>query len=143
MRMDKLLRERGIAARKETKELIAAQGGDPTVVDDPNLLEIASYDMNIRRDEPGYVTAIDALGVGMASLKLGGGRVTKESDVDHGVGVVLHKKVGDYVEAGEAIATVYARTIEEADFGACLVDDCIELSESPVEAKPFIRAIVS
>ena len=132
----------GSAANK-LKQFIAAQGGDPTVVDDPDLLEIAPYDMNIRCDEAGYITSIDALGVGMASLKIGGGRVTKESDVDHGVGVVLHKKVGDYVEAGEAIATVYARTIEESLMGADLVNDCIEMSETPVEAKPFIRAIVS
>ena len=132
----------GSAANK-LKQFIAAQGGDPTVVDDPDLLEIAPYDMNIRCDEAGYITSIDALGVGMASLKIGGGRVTKESDVDHGVGVVLHKKVGDYVEAGEAIATVYARTIEESLMGADLVNDCIELSETPVAAKPFIRAIVS
>lgn len=134
--------EDGSAANK-LKQFIAAQGGDPTVVDDPDLLEIAPYDMNIRCDEAGYITSIDALGVGMASLKIGGGRVTKESDVDHGVGVVLHKKVGDYVEAGEAIATVYARTIEESLMGADLVNDCIELSETPVAAKPFIRAIVS
>ena len=134
--------EDGSAANK-LKQFIAAQGGDPTVVDDPDLLEIAPYDMNIRCDEAGYITSIDALGVGMASLKIGGGRVTKESNVDHGVGVVLHKKVGDYVEAGEAIATVYARTIEESLMGADLVNDCIELSETPVAAKPFIRAIVS
>lgn len=134
--------EDGSAANK-LKQFIAAQGGNPTVVDDPDLLEIAPYDMNIRCDEAGYITSIDALGVGMASLKIGGGRVTKESDVDHGVGVVLHKKVGDYVEAGEAIATVYARTIEESLMGADLVNDCIELSETPVAAKPFIRAIVS
>jgi len=134
--------EDGSAANK-LKEFIAAQGGDPAVVDDPSMMEIAPYDMNIRCDEPGYVTAIDALGVGMASLKIGGGRVTKESTVDHGVGVILHKKVGDYVEVGDAIATVYARTIEEADYGACLVNDCIEMSDAPVEAAPFIRAIVS
>ncbi len=134
--------EDGSAANK-LKEFIAAQGGDPVVVDDPSMMEIAPYDMNIRCEEPGYVTAIDALGVGMASLKLGGGRVTKESDVDHGVGVVLYKKVGDYVEVGEAIATVYARTLEEALMGADLVNDSIEMSDSPVEAAPFIRAIVS
>ena len=131
------------SADNKLKQFIASQGGDPTVVDDPDLLEIAPYDMNIRCDEAGYITSIDALGVGMASLKIGGGRVTKESNVDHGVGVVLHKKVGDYVEAGEAIATVYARTIEESLMGADLVNDCIELSETPVAAKPFIRAIVS
>ena len=134
--------EDGSAANK-LKQFIAAQGGDPTVVDDPDLLEIAPYDMNIGCDAGGYITSIDALGVGMASLKIGGGRVTKESHVDHGVGVVLHKKVGDYVEAGEAIATVYARTIEESLMGADLVNECIELSETPVAAKPFIRAIVS
>ena len=134
--------EDGSAANK-LKEFIAAQGGDPAVVDEPSILEIAPYDMNIRCEEAGYIGAIDALGIGMASLKLGGGRVTKESDVDHGVGVVLYKKVGDYVEAGDCIATVYARTLEEALMGADLVNDCIEMSDTPVEAVSFIRGIVS
>ena len=133
--------EDGRAANK-LKQFIAAQGGNPAVVDDPALLEIAPYDMNIRCDEPCYVGSIDALGIGMASLKLGGGRVTKESDVDTGVGVVLHKKVGDHVEMGEAIATVYARTLEDADYGAMLVNDCIELVDEQPAAQPFIRAII-
>ena len=134
--------EDGSAANK-LKEFIAAQGGDPAVVDEPSILEIAPYSMNIRCEEAAYISSIDALGVGMASLKLGGGRVTKESDVDHGVGVVLYKKVGDYVEAGDVIATVYARTLEEALMGADLVNDCIEMSDTPVDAAPFIRGIVS
>ena len=134
--------EDGSAANK-LKEFIAAQGGNSAVVDDPSVLEIAPYAMNIRCEEPAYISTIDALGVGMASLKLGGGRVTKESNVDHGVGVVLYKKVGDYVEAGDCIATVYARTMEEAIMGADLVNDCIEMSDTPVAAAPFIRGIVS
>lgn len=134
--------EDGSAANK-LKEFIAAQGGDPAVVDEPSILEIAPYSMNIRCEEAANISSIDALGIGMASLKLGGGRVTKESDVDHGVGVVLYKKVGDYVEAGDVIATVYARTLEEALMGADLVNDCIEMSDTPVDAAPFIRGIVS
>ena len=133
----------GSAANK-LKEFIAAQGGNPAVVDDPDMLEFAPYDMNITycEDYPSYIESIDALGVGMASLKLGGGRVTKESDVDHGVGVMLYKKVGDKVECGDRIATVYARTLEEALMGADLVDDCIVLVDEQPAAQPFIRAIV-
>ena len=133
----------GSAANK-LKEFIAAQGGNPAVVDDPDMLEFAPYDMNITycEDYPSYIESIDALGVGMASLKLGGGRVTKESDVDHGVGVMLYKKVGDKVECGDRIATVYARTLEEALMGADLVNDCIVLVDEQPAAQPFIRAIV-
>lgn len=131
----------GSAARK-LQQFIAAQGGNPAVVDDPSLLGFAPVDMNITCDEPCYVGSIDALGIGMASLKLGGGRVTKESDVDTGVGVVLHKKVGDRVEAGEQLATVYARTLEEALMGADLVSDCIETVDEQPAVLPFIRAII-
>ena len=98
--------------------------------------------MNIRFDEPAYIAEIDALGIGMASLKLGGGRVTKESRVDLGVGVQLHKKVGDYVEAGEAVATVYARTADDGVQGAMLVSDCIVASKEPVTPGKFIRGII-
>ena len=136
--------EDGSAANK-LKEFIAAQGGDPAVVDDPELLEFAPEDMNTTycEDEPSYIGSIDALGVGMVSLKLGGGRVTKESDIDHGVGVVLYKKVGDKVECGDRICTVYARTLEESLWAASQLYDCIELVDHPVEPKPFIRAIIS
>lgn len=134
--------ESGAAAEK-LKAFIAAQGGNPAVVDDPALMTLAPEEMHILCDEPCYVGSIDALGIGMASLKLGGGRVTKESEIDTGVGVVLYKKVGDKVERGDRLATVYARTIEEAMMGAELVDGCIRLTETPVEAKPFIRGIIS
>ena len=131
----------GSAANK-LKEFIAAQGGDPAVVDDPELLEFAPETMYIMSDYDCYVGSIDALGVGMASLKLGGGRVTKESDVDHGVGVILHKKVGDKVEVGECIATIYARTAEEAEQGTAMVGDCIKLQYAEPEPQSFIRAII-
>ena len=129
-------------AAEKLKQFIAAQGGNPAVVDDHALLELAPCTLDICSHEACYVGGIDALGVGMASLKLGGGRVTKESDVDTGVGVVLHKKVGDFVEAGDCIATVYARTCEDAAMGAELVKACIEsVKEAPVQ-QPFVRAII-
>ena len=131
----------GSAANK-LKQFIAAQGGNPAVVDDPTLLTFAPARKDVCFAEDCYITAIDALGVGMASLKLGGGRVTKESDVDTSVGVVLHKKVGAFVKAGEAVATVYARNEDEADFGAKLVNDCVEIGSEQPAAQPFIRAII-
>lgn len=131
------------SALNKLKEFIMAQGGNPAVVDDPELLELAPYEMNITCDTPCYVGSIDALGIGMASLKLGGGRITKESEVDLGVGVVVHKKVGDQLECGDRIATVYARTFEDMELGIRLVDDCIELVDEKPEVLPFIREIVT
>ncbi len=93
---------------KRLAELIAAQGGDRKVVDNPDLLPQPRVKLEITSKTSGYVTAIDALEVGMASRILGAGRQTKDEAVDLSVGILLKKKIGDSVDKGEALAVFYS-----------------------------------
>jgi pyrimidine-nucleoside phosphorylase len=89
-------------------ELITAQGGDRTIVDNPELLPQPRVKLEITSNTSGYVTAIDALEVGMASRILGAGRQTKDDAVDLSAGILLKKKIGDNVDNGESLAVFYS-----------------------------------
>ncbi|EKN71104.1 pyrimidine-nucleoside phosphorylase [Schinkia azotoformans] len=95
-------------ALESFKTFLAAQGGDALVVDEPSKLPTASYTIAVPAKQTGYVSEITAEIVGLAAMMLGAGRATKESVIDLAVGVVLHKKVGDYVQAGEALVTIHS-----------------------------------
>lgn len=90
------------------KAFIEHQGGNGQIVDDLSLLPQASYKMDVAAPQTGRVTHIEAHEIGTAAMLLGAGRATKDAIIDLAVGVVLHKKVGDHVETGEPIATIYA-----------------------------------
>lgn len=95
-------------ALKTFKQFIRAQGGDPTVADDPDLLPKADYQIDVTSQKDGYVTNIVAQALGEAALALGAGRDTKDSVIDLSVGIVLHKKIGDSVKKGDVLATIHA-----------------------------------
>jgi pyrimidine-nucleoside phosphorylase len=90
------------------KEFVSAQGGDSSVIDEPEKLSAASYQIEVTTSDGGYVAAITAEKVGIAAMLLGAGRKTKEDKIDHSVGITLKKKIGDFVEAGEAIAILHS-----------------------------------
>jgi pyrimidine-nucleoside phosphorylase len=94
-------------ALETLKRFLKAQGGDPAVVDRPELLPQAAKQVKVTLAESGYVARIHAEEVGTCAMLLGAGRETKESEIDLAVGIVLHKKVGDRVEPGEAVATLH------------------------------------
>ena len=89
-------------------ELIAAQGGDRAVIDHPDLLPQPRLKLEIPSESSGYVTAIDALGVGMASKVLGAGRTSKDGAIDLSIGIYLNKKIGDKVKSGEVLAVFHS-----------------------------------
>jgi pyrimidine-nucleoside phosphorylase len=89
------------------RELVAAQGGDVEMVDDPARLPRAPRVETLRATRTGFVAGIAADMVGIASVRLGAGRETKGEAIDHRSGVVLHAKVGDRVERGEPYAEVH------------------------------------
>ena len=109
-RLDGLMKS-GKAVEK-LAEMVAAQGGDRQAVYDPARLPQARIHHALNAAVSGYVSAIDAEAVGRASVVLGAGRMTKEMPIDLAVGIVLHKKQGDQVQAGEAVATLYANQEE-------------------------------
>src|SRR5699024_7123753 len=85
-----------------------AQGGNPAVIEDETLFKEAAYTIPIRATEAGFVTKIMANEIGHAAMMLGAGRETKESIIDLSVGIILHKKIGDKVEVGDELCTIYA-----------------------------------
>lgn len=90
------------------KTFIEDQGGNKGIVDDLALLPQAAHTINVKAPKEGYISHIEAHEIGTAAMMLGAGRATKDSVIDLAVGIVLHKKVGDYVTEGESLATIYA-----------------------------------
>ena len=90
------------------KEMIENQGGDSSVVDQPEKLLTATYQFDLPAKETGVVQKIVANEIGVAAMLLGAGRATKEDTIDFAVGLKLHKKVGSPVEKGESLLTIYA-----------------------------------
>src|SRR5690606_9817054 len=97
-------------ALEKLKQLIAAQGGDATVVDNPDRLPQARSTYHVVSEQQGYVAAIEAEALGLAAMKLGAGRQTKDDRIDHAVGIVLGKKVGEYAEKGDVLATLHVNS---------------------------------
>ena len=98
------------------KEFLANQGGDASIVDDLTKLPQAKYKIELPAKQSGYISRMVADEIGVASMILGAGRATKEDVIDLAVGLVLHKKVGDKVEEGESILTIYSNreNVEDA-----------------------------
>jgi len=101
-------------ALAKLSELIRAQGGDPRVIEDRSRLPHSAAQSAVTSDSAGRVAAIDALEVGLAVKSLGAGRDRKTDPIDLSVGLVLQKKVGDKVQAGETLAVVHARSADQA-----------------------------
>ncbi len=130
------------AALRKLKTLIEAQGGDASAIDDPKLLPTAPVQVEATSKVEGYVNQIDAADVGVVSMHLGGGRATKESEIDLRVGLVLHKKVGDYVNLGESLGTIHAADEISAEEAVKLLLGCYHIEQDPPEKTPFIKGIV-
>lgn len=97
-------------ALEKFKVFIENQGGDPSVVDNTDKLPQASKTFEVTAGQSGYVEAIGAEGIGVAASMLGAGRAVKEDVIDLAVGIVIHKKVGDEVNQGDVLATIYANS---------------------------------
>ncbi len=97
-------------ALEKFKTFLSNQGGDASIVDDPSQLPTAQYQFELPAKQAGVVAEMIANEIGIASMMLGAGRQTKEDEIDLAVGLVLNKKIGDYVEEGESLLTIHANT---------------------------------
>jgi len=102
----KIILQEGTAFNK-FKEMIAAQGGNPEIIDKPELLPLAKHCTNIKANISGYIQKIDSRLIGESAMLLGAGREKKESEIDLSVGIILKKKVGSKVNINEDLAEVY------------------------------------
>ncbi|HDG5462914.1 pyrimidine-nucleoside phosphorylase [Staphylococcus aureus] len=112
------------AALEKFKTFIKNQGGDETVIDHPERLPQAQYQIEYIAKKSGYVTELVSNDIGVASMMLGAGRLTKEDDIDLAVGIVLNKKIGDKVEEGESLLTIHSNRQD--------VDDVVKKLDSSI-----------
>lgn len=129
-------------ALEKFKELVANQGGDIKYIEDTNLFEKAQYEEEVNAKEQGYIQKIDAGEIGRIVCNLGAGRLTKEDIIDMTAGIIIHKKVGDYVEKGEKIITIYANNTNKIEIEKKEIENCINISIDKQEKIPSIIEII-
>ncbi|EZI33642.1 MULTISPECIES: pyrimidine-nucleoside phosphorylase [Staphylococcus] len=114
------------SALEKFKTFLENQGGDASVVDAPELLPTATYQIEYKAQSSGVVSELIANEIGVASMMLGAGRQTKEDEIDLSVGIVLNKKVGDVVKEGESLLTIHSNR-ENFDDVIKKLDESIEI----------------
>lgn len=125
------------SALEKLAEMVELQGGDPSYILDPSKFASAPYSKAVTARESGYISHMDTEKVGLACMALGAGRQRKDDIIDPAAGIVLHKKTGDNVEAGEKVATLFASDInlfaEAAEhFAAALTYSSTAPAQKPV-----------
>ncbi|MDQ3707168.1 MAG: pyrimidine-nucleoside phosphorylase [Chloroflexota bacterium] len=124
------------------REFVEGQGGDPDFIDDLSLLPQAHFQAEVPATAGGYVTSIDAETIGRASVEIGAGRAVKGQSIDHAVGFVLHKKIGDIVTAGESLATVHAASEAGVEVAVRSVLSAFSIGGQRVEPLPTVLEVI-
>jgi thymidine phosphorylase len=130
------------AGLKKFQEVIALQGGDPRVCDDLSRLPRAAETVELQVESSGRVTGIACRAVGTAAMLLGAGRETVDSRIDPGVGLVLRKKVGDAVSAGESLATVHVTDRRRLEEALAMLRRAIRIGPVAPAPRPLVHAVM-
>lgn len=118
--------------------VITAQGGDAGVIDDRSKLPSASSHHEVVAERSGFVVACDALDLGLASVRLGGGRAKKEDDVDPGVGITVECKIGDEVAAGDLLARIAYNDAGRLESALPMITRAFRIDDTPAESLRLI-----
>ena len=132
------------AALSKLKDMVLAQGGDVSVIEDTNNFKKAEYYYDVVAPHSGIITHINTEEVGVASVALGAGRETKESSIDYQAGIVLRKKTGEQVQVGDVLATLYSSSFEMIQAGEKLFLESYTIDPDGKETvEPLIYARVT
>src|SRR6202795_1428807 len=131
-------------AREKFRQGVALQGGDESVIDDPQrVLPKARFHLNVLSAQKGFVTATNCENFGTALAMLGGGREKKEDKIDHAVGLEFLKRIGDRVEKGETLVTIHYNSDAKLAEARSLITASYEIGEvAPRKSLPLIRRII-
>jgi len=130
------------SALRKFREMVAAQGGDPSVVDTPSRLPQARWQVPLLAGAAGFVQDVDAMGVALATLRLGAGRKKAEDAVDPAVGVSGLCKIGEPVSAGAVLALIHANDEPALADARALLAKAIIVGANPGQAVPLIGEII-
>lgn len=129
-------------ALKKFAEFIENQGGNREEILHPDMLPKARYVIPVLAEEEGCIERILAQDIGIACMTLGGGRENKESTIDHGVGIILTKKISDTVKKGETLALIHANSKEKAVLASNLVKNAYQIAKEPAKKAPMVKCII-
>ncbi len=129
-------------AYNKFKEFVAAQGGDVSYIDDYDKLVNVTEQIDITSDKTGYVKSIQAYYIGESVMILGGGREKKGDAIDHNVGLILTKKVGDYVNKGDTIAVMYINAASNKDTAIDMVKNAYEICDKHIDKLQLINDVI-
>lgn len=141
-------REMALAALESGKawmqfrDMVVNQGGDVSYVDHLEKLPAAQYVETVKADREGFIRWIDARIVGESSVEMGAGRAKKEDAIDHGVGMIIHRKVGDQVKTGDALFTLHANSLESLRKAREQVLSAFEWSKTPCDQLPLFYEVI-
>jgi pyrimidine-nucleoside phosphorylase len=132
------------SALAKFRELIAAQGGDPAIVDDPGRLPAAPLIETLRADRSGFIALMDAAEFGYAVVDLGGGRAKKGDAVDPAVGIMLSDvaKIGNFVEAGTPLLQIHASDSDSLARAKRRLAAAISISDRPEAPRPVVHRVI-
>ena len=131
------------AGLQKLREMIAAQGGDARVCDDVTLLPQAAHRIPVPAKTSGYVAAMDTTAIGYIAQDTGAGRKKKTDAIDPAVGLVMDVRLGDYVEAGQPIATLHLNRPEQAEELIARMQAVVTIGEEKPQVPPLVYAAVS
>lgn len=131
------------AALDKFKEFVANQGGDPRVADDYSLLPQADHIVEIKSEKTGYINKIEAEAVGVSAMVLGAGRETKDDVLDLSAGLLIKKKVGDYVKEGDTLAIMHFNKEDKFEDAKRRFINAYKISENKTEPKKLIYGVVT
>lgn len=134
--------KQGIPAQK-LKDFIRNNGGDERVVDDYSLLPSAKHSIEVKLEKAGFVERIEAESIGKAAMILGAGRSVKDDVIDHGVGLILHKKIGDNITTNDVVATLYYNDDCNLNDSLQMVKDAYSITDNKIDKKQIILEIKS
>lgn len=123
--------------------MVEAQGGDASVIRDTEKFAKAPFSYEVKAPDAGYITFMDTEKCGIASAMLGAGRETKESEIDFLAGIILHAKVGEYVEEGQLMATLYASDEKLFRAAAAMYEEAVTIGQDKPRKEPLIYARIT
>ncbi|HZR64330.1 MAG TPA: thymidine phosphorylase [Terriglobales bacterium] len=130
------------AALETFREMVKLQGGNVRAIDDPSLLPRARQTREVTSSRRGFISEIDCRAVGTASVVLGGGRARKEDSIDPSVGIVLHRKLGDSVSAGDAVCTIHYNSETQATQALSLLEKSFVVTTKAPPKKALVRRVI-
>ena len=129
-------------ALEKFRQLVIAQGGDVSFIDNPEKLSVAKTQVVIKAEKSGYLSQVHAQTIGETTVDMGAGRAKKSDQIDLGVGLLVHVKIGDYLEKGDHLFTIYSKNSDDAQKAKVRLLGALKWSDTKVERLPLFYGVI-